>query len=85
MHSVSVDGQILNTLVHKGDTVLFTSALRKEKEITHNPILCYILGISLKAVQLLQHFEHIVSPLARAVAVIANKFEAHSFVADIIR
>lgn len=46
---------------------------------------CSSTGVSLKAVQLLQHFEHLVVPLAHAVQLIATKFDAHSFVADIIR
>lgn len=41
--------------------------------------------MSLKAVQLLQHFEHLVGPLSRAVQLIAHEFKAHNFVADIIR
>ena len=42
-------------------------------------------GVSLKAVQMLQHFEHLVVPLVHAVRLIATKFDAHGFVADIIR
>lgn len=41
--------------------------------------------MSLKIVQLLQHFEHLVGPLVQIVATIATEFEAKSMVAEIIR
>ncbi len=42
-------------------------------------------GASLKIIQLLQHFEHLVSPLAQAVESFVIDFGARRIVADIIR
>ncbi len=44
-----------------------------------------MVGVSLKIIQLLQHFEHLVSPMAQMVSAIANSFEAKNMVADVIR
>lgn len=45
----------------------------------------YGLGVSLKIAQLLQHFEHLVQPLAQAVETFVNEFGVKSFVSEIIR
>jgi condensin complex subunit 1 len=43
------------------------------------------LGACLKIIQLLQHFEHLVTPLACAVEVFVNQFGARILVGDIVR
>ncbi|XP_052761140.1 condensin complex subunit 1-like isoform X1 [Mya arenaria] len=43
------------------------------------------LGASLKIIQLLQHFEHLVSPLATAVSVCVQDYSYKSIVAELIR
>ena len=50
-------------------------------------ILLYttFLGVSLKVVQMLQHFEHLVTPLAQAVEIFANTFGAKNVVSEVIR
>ncbi|XP_015767731.1 PREDICTED: condensin complex subunit 1-like [Acropora digitifera] len=45
----------------------------------------YGLGVSLKIVQLLQHFEHLVQPLAQAVEMFINEFGVKSVVSEVIR
>jgi len=45
----------------------------------------YGLGVSLKIVQLLQHFEHLVQPLAQAVETFVNEFSVKSIVSEVIR
>jgi len=45
----------------------------------------YGLGVSLKIVQLLQHFEHLVQPLAQAVEMFINDFGVKSVVSEVIR
>lgn len=47
-------------------------------------IICSI-GVSLKIVQLLQHFEHLVQPLAQAVEMFINEFGVKSVVSEVIR
>ena len=42
-------------------------------------------GASLKIVQLLQHFEHLVQPLAQAVEMFINEFGVKSVVSEVIR
>ena len=44
-----------------------------------------LLGVSLKIVQLLQHFEHLVQPLAQAVETFVNEFSVKSIVSEVIR
>ena len=44
-----------------------------------------LLGVSLKVVQMLQHFEHLVTPLAQAVEIFANTFGAKNVVSEVIR
>lgn len=44
-----------------------------------------VLGVSLKIVQLLQHFEHLVQPLAQAVETFVNEFSVKSVVSEVIR
>ena len=53
----------------------------------HYCILLYtaVLGVSLKVVQMLQHFEHLVTPLAQAVEIFANTFGAKNVVSEVIR
>ena len=53
----------------------------------HYCILLYTipLGVSLKVVQMLQHFEHLVTPLAQAVEIFANTFGAKNVVSEVIR
>ena len=41
--------------------------------------------MSLKIVQLLQHFEHLVQPLAQAVETFVNEFAVKSIVSEVIR
>ena len=41
--------------------------------------------MSLKIVQLLQHFEHLVHPLAQAVETFVNEFSVKSIVSEVIR
>lgn len=48
-------------------------------------IYCCCLGVSLKIVQLLQHFEHLVQPLAQAVETFVNEFAVKSIVSEVIR
>lgn len=43
------------------------------------------LGVVLKAVQMLQHFEHLVSPLAQIIQSISQHFQSTSIATDIIR
>ncbi|XP_052287084.1 condensin complex subunit 1-like isoform X2 [Dreissena polymorpha] len=43
------------------------------------------LGASLKIIQLLQHFEHLVSPLANAVAICVEEYGYKSIVAELTR
>ena len=43
------------------------------------------LGVVLKAVQMLQHFEHLMSPLAQIIQSISQHFQSTSIVADVIR
>ncbi|KAJ7379614.1 meiotic chromosome condensation [Desmophyllum pertusum] len=45
----------------------------------------YGLGVSLKIVQLLQHFEHLVNPLAQAVETFVNEFSVKNIVSEVIR
>lgn len=45
----------------------------------------YGLGISLKIVQLLQHFEHLVQPLAQAVQTFVDEFSIKGVVSEVIR
>ena len=42
-------------------------------------------GFSLKVTQLLQHFEHLVSPLSQTVVTLAKDFGAKTVVSEIIR
>ena len=53
----------------------------------HYCVLMYTspLGVSLKVVQMLQHFEHLVTPLAQAVEMFANTFGAKNAVSEVIR
>lgn len=44
-----------------------------------------ILGVVLKTVQMLQHFEHLVSPLAQMIQSISQHFQSTIIVTDIIR
>jgi len=39
----------------------------------------------MKIIQLLQHFEHLVSPLAHAISVFVTDFGAKTLVSDVIR
>jgi len=48
-------------------------------------INCCCLGASLKIVQLLQHFEHLVQPLAQAVETFVNEFAVKSIVSEVMR
>ena len=48
-------------------------------------IVCCCLGTSLKIVQLLQHFEHLVQPLAQAVETFVNEFAVKSIVSEVLR
>ncbi|XP_078617056.1 condensin complex subunit 1-like isoform X2 [Branchiostoma floridae x Branchiostoma japonicum] len=43
------------------------------------------LGASLKIIQLLQHFEHLASPMAQMVQLFAQQFGAKSVISDIMR
>ncbi|XP_066297362.1 condensin complex subunit 1-like [Branchiostoma lanceolatum] len=43
------------------------------------------LGASLKIIQLLQHFEHLASPMAQMVELFAQQFSAKSVISDIMR
>ena len=43
------------------------------------------LGISLKIVQLLQHFDHLVQPLAQAVQTFVDEFSIKGVVSEVIR
>ena len=43
------------------------------------------LGVVLKAVQMLQHFEHLVSPLAQIIQSISQQFRSTNIVTEIIR
>lgn len=43
------------------------------------------LGVVLKAVQMLQHFDHLVSPMAQIVHSISQHFQSTIIVTDIIR
>ncbi|CAH1239876.1 NCAPD2 [Branchiostoma lanceolatum] len=43
------------------------------------------LGASLKIIQLLQHFEHLASPMAQMVELFAQQFGAKSVISDILR
>lgn len=43
------------------------------------------LGVVLKTVQMLQHFDHLVSPLAQIVHSISQHFQSTVIVTDIIR
>ncbi|XP_066912331.1 condensin complex subunit 1-like [Clytia hemisphaerica] len=43
------------------------------------------LGASMKMIQLLQHFEHLVSPLAQAITTFVTDFGAKNLVSDVIR
>lgn len=45
----------------------------------------FLLGISLKIVQLLQHFEHLVQPLAQAVQTFVDEFSIKGVVSEVIR
>ena len=44
-----------------------------------------LLGVVLKAVQMLQHFDHLVSPMAQIVHSISQHFQSTIIVTDIIR
>ena len=44
-----------------------------------------MLGVVLKAVQMLQHFEHLVSPLAQIIQSISQHFQSTNIVTEIIR
>lgn len=44
-----------------------------------------MLGVVLKAVQMLQHFEHLVSPLAQIVQSISQQFHSTTIVTEVIR
>ena len=44
-----------------------------------------MLGVVLKAVQMLQHFEHLVSPLAHIIQSISQQFQSTNIVTEIIR
>lgn len=44
-----------------------------------------MLGVVLKAVQMLQHFEHLVSPLAQIIQSISQQFQSTNMVTEIIR
>jgi len=47
--------------------------------------LLYTTGASLKIIQLLQHFEHLVSPLSQAVSTCVDEYGYTSIVAELIR
>jgi hypothetical protein len=42
-------------------------------------------GATLKIIQLLQHFEHLVSPLSQAVELFVNVYGARNIVGEIMR
>ena len=42
-------------------------------------------GVSLKMIQLLQHFEHLVSLLAQAVEMFTNQYGAKNVAAEVVR
>ena len=44
-----------------------------------------MLGVALKAVQMLQHFEHLMSPLAQIIQSISQQFQSTNIVAEMIR
>ncbi|KAK3602734.1 hypothetical protein CHS0354_017179 [Potamilus streckersoni] len=43
------------------------------------------LGVSLKVIQLLQHFEHLVTPLAEAVVLFVSEYGAKNVIAELFR
>lgn len=45
----------------------------------------YLTGASLKILQQLQHFEHLVSPLAEMTSIITTEYSNKSVVAEIMR
>ena len=45
----------------------------------------FVVGASLKIIQLLQHFEHLVGPLSSAVKVCVEDYGYKSIVAELIR
>lgn len=47
--------------------------------------MLFVVGASLKIIQLLQHFEHLVSPLASAVHVCVEEYNHRSIVAELMR
>ena len=51
----------------------------------HNYALISLSGVGMKVPQLLQHFEHLVSPLAQALQCWAQEFGAKSVVAEVVR
>ena len=48
-------------------------------------VLCCCVGVSVKMVQLLQHFDHLVTPLAHILQQMVTKYNLNNFVGDIIR
>ena len=48
-------------------------------------VICHISGASLKIIQLLQHFEHLVNPLAGVVHVCVEEYGHKSIVAELMR
>ena len=44
-----------------------------------------MLAVSVKMVQLVQNFEHIVVPLTHCIKLMVSEFQLNSFVSDIIR
>lgn len=56
-----------------------------EASVTCTYMYLLFLGVSLKIVQLLQHFEHLVQPLAQAVETFVNEFSVKSIVSEVIR
>ena len=76
---------LLGTIVKQYNQTLSKLNILMRKKCLLSALFLPPSGVSLKIIQLLQHFEHLVSPLAQLVANIAATFEARNMVAEVIR
>ena len=73
-------------IIHKNIQPGITDRMSPVHELTNFVVLtCCLIGVSLKIVQLLQHFEHLVQPLAQAVETFVNAFGVKSIVSEVLR
>lgn len=65
--------------------LLFLLLRKYQRAFPYWDWIVYLTGASLKILQQLQHFEHLVSPLAEMTSIITTEYSNKSVVAEIMR